>query len=226
YRTGDLARWRPDGSLDYMGRADQQIKIRGFRIELGEIEAVLVQHDGVDQAAVVVREDQPGDKRLIAYIVPASETGTDPAELRRYASGTLPDYMVPSALVEIDVLPLTPNGKLDRKALPEPEYTAAVKGRGPRTPQEEILCDLFSEILNLPRIGIDDGFFELGGHSLLAVQLMSRIREALGVELGIGDLLAAPTVSGLAERIAAGSSHNALDVLLPLRAGGSEPPLF
>ncbi|KAA6474872.1 amino acid adenylation domain-containing protein [Bacillus swezeyi] len=226
YRTGDLARWRSDGSLDYMGRADQQIKIRGFRIELGEIEAVLVQHDGVDQAAVVVREDQPGDKRLIAYIVPASEAGTDPAELRRYASETLPDYMVPSALVEIDVLPLTPNGKLDRKALPEPEYTAAVKGRGPRTPQEEILCDLFSEILNLPRIGIDDGFFELGGHSLLAVQLMSRIREALGVELGIGDLLAAPTVSGLAERIEAGSSHNALDVLLPLRAGGSEPPLF
>ncbi|QHZ45315.1 amino acid adenylation domain-containing protein [Bacillus sp. NSP9.1] len=226
YRTGDLARWRPDGSLDYMGRADQQIKIRGFRIELGEIEAVLVQHDDVDQAAVVVREDQPGDKRLIAYIVPASDAGADPAELRRYTAGTLPDYMVPSAFVDIADLPLTPNGKLDRKALPEPDFTAAVKGRGPRTPQEEILCDLFGDILNLPRVGIDDGFFELGGHSLLAVQLMSRIRDALGVELGIGDLLAAPTVSGLAERIEAGGGHNALDVLLPLRAGGSEPPLF
>ncbi|UOY87053.1 amino acid adenylation domain-containing protein [Bacillus glycinifermentans] len=226
YRTGDLARWRFDGSLDYMGRADQQIKIRGFRIELGEIEAVLVQHDEVDQAAVVVREDQPGDKRLIAYIVPASEAEPDPAELRRYAAGTLPDYMVPAAFVKIDVLPLTPNGKLDRKALPEPDFTAAVKGRGPRTPQEEILCDLFSEILNVPRIGIDDGFFELGGHSLLAVQLISRIREALGAELGIGDLLEAPTVSGLAERLEVGGSQSALDVLLPLRAGGSELPLF
>ncbi|MCY7857777.1 amino acid adenylation domain-containing protein [Bacillus sonorensis] len=226
YRTGDLARWRPDGTLDYMGRADQQIKIRGFRIELGEIESVLVQHDEVDQAAVVVREDQPGDKRLIAYIVPASEEGPEPAELRRHGSRTLPDYMVPAAFVKIDVLPLTPNGKLDRKALPEPDFTAAVQGRGPRTPQEEILCDLFSEILNVPRVGIDDGFFELGGHSLLAVQLMSRIREALGAEIGIGDLLEAPTVSGLAERLEVGGSRSALDVLLPLRAGGAELPLF
>lgn len=226
YRTGDLARRRQDGSLDYMGRADQQIKIRGFRIELGEIEAVLVRHHKVNQAAVVVREDQPGDKRLIAYVVPTSEEETDPAELRRFASGTLPEYMVPSAFVKIADLPLTPNGKLDRKALPEPDFTAAVKGWGPRTPQEEILCDLFSEILNVPRIGIDDGFFELGGHSLLAVQLMSRIREALGVELGIGDLLEAPTVSGLAERLESGGGQSALDVLLPLRTGGSQDPLF
>lgn len=226
YRTGDLARRRQDGSLDYMGRADQQIKIRGFRIELGEIEAVLVRHHKVNQAAVVVREDQPGDKRLIAYVVPTSEEETDPAELRRFAAGTLPEYMVPSAFVKIADLPLTPNGKLDRKALPEPDFAAAVKGRGPRTPQEEILCDLFSEILNVPRIGIDDGFFELGGHSLLAVQLMSRIREALGVELGIGDLLEAPTVSGLAERLESGGGQSALDVLLPLRTGGSQDPLF
>lgn len=226
YRTGDLARRRQDGSLDYMGRADQQIKIRGFRIELGEIEAVLVRHHKVNQAAVVVREDQPGDKRLIAYVVPTSKEETDPAELRRFAAGTLPEYMVPSAFVKIADLPLTPNGKLDRKALPEPDFAAAVKGRGPRTPQEEILCDLFSEILNVPRIGIDDGFFELGGHSLLAVQLMSRIREALGVELGIGDLLEAPTVSGLAERLESGGGQSALDVLLPLRTGGSQDPLF
>ncbi|WP_420469207.1 alpha/beta fold hydrolase, partial [Bacillus licheniformis] len=226
YRTGDLARRRQDGSLDYMGRADQQIKIRGFRIELGEIEAVLVRHHRVNQAAVVVREGQPGDKRLIAYVVPASEEETDPAELRRFAAGTLPEYMVPSAFVKISELPLTPNGKLDRKALPEPDFAAAVKGRGPRTPQEEILCDLFSEILNALRVGIDDGFFELGGHSLLAVQLMSRIREALGVELGIGDLLEAPTVSGLAERLESGGRQSALDVMLPLRTGGSQDPLF
>ncbi|MDA7025414.1 amino acid adenylation domain-containing protein [Bacillus sp. CLL-7-23] len=227
YRTGDLARWRSDGSLDYMGRADQQIKIRGFRIELGEIEAVLVHHHKIAQTAVVVREDQPGDQRLVAYIVPVSETTEfDFAELRHDASRTLPEYMVPSAFVTIDKLPLTPNGKLDKQALPAPDLTVTLKGRGPRTPQEEMLCELFSAVLNLPKVGIDDGFFELGGHSLLAVQLMSRIRESLGVELGIGDLLEAPTVSGLTERLEAGSSHSALDVLLPLRTSGDQLPLF
>ncbi|WP_343310886.1 amino acid adenylation domain-containing protein [Bacillus atrophaeus] len=226
YRTGDLARRRADGSLDYMGRADHQIKIRGFRIELGEIEAVLVQHPDVGQAAVVVREDQPGDKRLVAYTMAASQAVPDQAELRRYAAGSLPDYMVPSAFVMVDELPLTPNGKLDRKALPAPDFAADVTGRGPRTPQEEILCDLFTEVLNLPRVGIDDRFFDIGGHSLLAVQLMSRIREALGVELSIGNLFEAPTVAGLAERLEMGSSQSALDVLLPLRTHGEQLPLF
>lgn len=225
YRTGDVARLRADGSLDYVGRADHQVKIRGFRIELGEIEAALVQHPQLEDAAVIVREDQPGDKRLAAYVIPSEET-FDTAELRKYAAERLPDYMVPAAFVTMKELPLTPNGKLDRKALPAPNFAAAVTGRGPRTPQEEILCDLFMEVLHLPRVGIDDRFFDLGGHSLLAVQLMSRIREALGVELSIGNLFEAPTVAGLAERLEMGSSQSALDVLLPLRTSGDKPPLF
>ncbi|MEC1753082.1 non-ribosomal peptide synthetase [Bacillus mojavensis] len=226
YRTGDVARRRADGSLDYVGRADHQVKIRGFRIELGEIEAALVQHPQLEDAAVIVREDQPGDKRLAAYVIPSSEETFDTAELRRYAAERLPDYMVPSAFMTMKELPLTPNGKLDRKALPAPDFAAAVTGRGPRTPQEEILCDLFMEVLHLPRVGIDDRFFDLGGHSLLAVQLMSRIREALGVELSIGNLFEAPTVAGLAERLEMGSSQSALDVLLPLRTSGDRLPLF
>ncbi|MFC7803310.1 non-ribosomal peptide synthetase DhbF [Bacillus subtilis] len=225
YLTGDMARLRADGSLDYVGRADHQVKIRGFRIELGEIEAALVQHPQLEDAAVIVREDQPGDKRLAAYVIPSEET-FDTAELRKYAAERLPDYMVPAAFVTMKELPLTPNGKLDRKALPAPDFAAAVTGRGPRTPQEEILCDLFMEVLHLPRVGIDDRFFDLGGHSLLAVQLMSRIREALGVELSIGNLFEAPTVAGLAERLEMGSSQSALDVLLPLRTSGDKPPLF
>ena len=146
--------------------------------------------------------------------------------MRQFASGSLPDYMVPYAFVVVNELPLTPNGKLDRKALPAPEFIASSSSRGPRTPQEEMLCDLFTEVLSVPQIGIDDGFFDLGGHSLLAVQLMSRMKEALGVELNIGTLFAAPTVAGLAERLEMGNGQSALDVLLPLRASGDRLPLF
>jgi nonribosomal peptide synthetase DhbF len=226
YRTGDLARRLADGTLDYLGRADHQVKIRGFRIETGEIEAVLARHPDVGQVAVIVREDQPGDKRLAAYVVHAPDRTCEPSELRRYAAAILPDYMVPSAIVAVPALPLTPNGKLDKKALPAPEFSPASSGRGPRTPQEEILCDLFAEVLGIPRVGIDDGFFELGGHSLLAVRLMSGIRDALGAELGIGTLFEAPTVAGLAERLEGGDSRSALQVLLPLRTQGDKPPLF
>ena len=201
YRTGDLARWRADGVLDFLGRADAQMKLRGFRIEPGEIEAALVRHAGVAQAAVIAREDQPGDKRLVAYVVPAGDQAVDPAALRAHLGQSLPDYMVPSAFVALDRLPLTPNGKLDRKALPAPDRTPSTLRRAPRTPQEEMLCALFAEVLGLERVGIDDNFFALGGHSLLATRLISRIRATLDVELAIRSLFEAPTVEALVKRL-------------------------
>ncbi|WP_046215884.1 amino acid adenylation domain-containing protein [Paenibacillus wulumuqiensis] len=226
YRTGDLARRLADGSLDYLGRADQQVKIRGFRIELGEIESALSRHPEIAQVAVIVREDQPGDQRLTAYIVPSAGSEASSSSWRQHASTFLPDYMVPAAFVVLDELPLTPNGKLDRKALPAPDRSAAAGSQAPRNPQEEMLCDLFAEVLGLERVGIEDSFFELGGHSLLAVRLMSRIREAMGYEPGIGILFEAPSVAELAARLDGDTGSNALQVLLPLRPNGSKAPLF
>jgi non-ribosomal peptide synthase protein (TIGR01720 family) len=170
YRTGDLARWTREGTLEYLGRSDQQVQLRGFRIELGEIEAALVRHPQVADAAVIVRDD-----RLIGYVV---GTGTDSGELRRFVNQDLPDYMVPAAIVELDVLPLTANGKLDRASLPAPDFAANVTGREPRTESEEILAGLFAEVLGLERVGIDDGFFDLGGDSIVAIQLVSRARQS------------------------------------------------
>ena len=207
YRTGDLARWRSDGVLEFVGRADAQVKVRGFRIEPAEIEAVLMRHETVAGAAVVAREDVPGNKRLIGYVVAAPDRVMDIAELRTHLGHSLPDYMVPSAFVVLERLPLTPNGKLDRKALrglPAPELVGKGASRPPRTPQEEMLCGLFAETLGLERVGIDDNFFELGGHSLLAMRLISRVRVALNVEIPIRDLFETPTVAGLAKVLAGG----------------------
>ncbi len=211
YRTGDLVRWGAGGELEFAGRVDHQVKVRGFRIEPGEIEAELAAHPGVAQVAVLARADRPGETRLVAYAVPSADTVLSPAELAAFLRDRLPDYMVPSVFVVLEVLPLTPNGKLDRAALPAPEPVAAAAGRAPRTPQEQILCELFAEVLGAPKVGVEDDFFELGGHSLLATRLVSRVRATLGVELELRSLFRTPTPAGLAAGLhAAGTARQAL----------------
>jgi hypothetical protein len=183
-----------------MGRTDDQVKIRGFRIEPGEVEAVLSQRAEVREAVVVVREDAPGDRRLVAYVV--AEEEASPAELRAHLTGRLPEYMVPSAFVRLESLPLTPSGKVNRRALPAPEYEAGA-GRyvAPRTPVEEVLAGIWAEVLRLERVGVGETFFELGGHSLLATKVASRIRAAFGVELPLRAFFEGPTVAALAVRV-------------------------
>ncbi|WP_338270568.1 non-ribosomal peptide synthetase, partial [Corallococcus caeni] len=202
YRTGDVARWLPDGAIEYVGRADFQVKVRGLRIELGEIEASLEQHPGVQQAVVVAREDATGDKRLVAYVVPASAS-LDIPTVREALRQRVPEYMVPSAFVALEALPLTPSGKLDRNALPAPEVSARDQASysPPSTPTEEVLATLWSGVLRADRIGREDDFFALGGHSLLATQLVSRIRSAFSVELPLRALFETPTLSRLALRV-------------------------
>ena len=220
YRTGDLVRWSAGGELVFAGRADDQVKVRGFRVEPGEVEAVLAAHPEVGQAAVVVREDRPGDRRLVGYVVPAG--GGDVAAGRRSRCGSgwvggcrsswCRRWWCRSA-----GLPLTVNGKLDKAALPSPEVAGAGLGRSPRGPVEEVLCGLFAEVLGVGRVGVDDGFFELGGDSLLAMRLVSRVRAVLGAELGVRALFEAPSPVGMARAVEAASGL----VRPPITAGAA-----
>lgn len=203
YKTGDLARYCQSGELEFLGRIDHQVKIRGFRIELGEIEATLARFPDVLTTVVVAREDQLGEQRLVAYVVPRQESDISPSTLRHFLMEKLPDYMVPATIVMLEKLPLTPNGKVDRRALPAPDLSRSDVGFvAPRTPTEEVLAAIYAEVLGLEKVGIDDNFFELGGHSLLATQVISRLREAFKMELPLRSLFEKPTVALMSDRIA------------------------
>ncbi|ACB75251.1 non-ribosomal peptide synthetase [Opitutus terrae] len=209
YRTGDRVRWRNDGTLEFLGRQDQQVKIRGYRVEPAEAEAALTAEPGVRAAVVVVRE-HAGHKRLIGYAV---ADGTSGDTLRTRLQARLPEYLVPAVVVTLEALPLTPNGKVDRAALPEPDTSAVQTTDAPRTPAEEVMTLLWARVLGVERVGVEDNFFAIGGHSLLATQLVTRIREAFGVELPLRAVFEAPTVRALAQRMTAGG-----------QAGGAVPP--
>jgi amino acid adenylation domain-containing protein len=213
YRTGDLVRWRHDGVLEYLGRVDDQVKIRGFRIELGEIETALAKHPAIGQAAVIAREDRRGQKQLAAYVVSREGAELIIADLRRYLSTILPEYMIPSAFVQLQVMPLTVNGKLDKRSLPAPQSSPR-NCRQPRTWQEQVLVDLFAGVLDLKQVGIDDNFFDIGGHSLLATRLISRVRAVLDIELTIPTVFSAPTVAELAKCL--DQAERARPVLRPM----------
>ena len=224
YKTGDLGRYLHDGNIEYLGRNDFQVKVRGFRIELGEIETRLGEQPGVRRAAVIVREDQPGDPRLVAYVVPDGSVDHD--SLRRGLAAALPAYMIPSAFVSLEQLPLTPNGKLDRRALPAPPVAGATSDPGdePRGPIEELIAGVWAVVLKRDRIGRDDNFFELGGHSLQTLPVTNLLRQG-GVEISVADLYKHPTVSSLAAEVRHG--RQARDrAAVPMRTNGSQRPLF
>src|SRR5581483_10075909 len=219
YRTGDRVRWRSDGELEFLGRNDHQVKLRGFRVELGEIESRLREQPGVHEAVVLAHEEAPGDKRLVVYYTTAGTRTVTAEALRAHLAQRLPDYMVPAAYVRLEALPLTPNGKLDRKALPAPDGDAYVVSRyeAPRGPVETAIAGIWCEVLGVDRVGRHDNFFELGGHSLLATRVLSRVREALSVELRLRVLFESQTLQELAEQ---------LEALVRDRQGLRLPPLL
>lgn len=195
YRTGDLVRYGEQNELEFLGRSDDQVKIRGFRVELGEIEGRLRLLAGVREAVVMVREDSPGQKRLVAYVVGTVGTGA----LREGLAAALPDYMVPAAFVSLDVMPLTPNGKVDKRALPAPDGTegAAAEYVPPRTETEQALCEVWAEVLKRERVGVDDNFFSLGGDSILSIRIVALLKKR-GLQLDIKDIFQNQTVAQLA----------------------------
>ncbi|WP_153349227.1 non-ribosomal peptide synthetase, partial [Nocardia aurantia] len=225
YRTGDLVRWNDTGAIEYIGRTDFQVKFRGQRIELGEIETVLLAHPAVSQAVVLVADTATG-QQLAAYVVAAPGFSPEAAELTRHTAGQLPAYMVPAAIVLLDAFPLNTSGKLDRKALPEPVFSADAAGyRAPRTQAEEIVAGVFADVLGRPRVGVDDNFFELGGNSLVATQVVARISAAFGIRLGVRALFETPTVAGIAARAESASpATESRPPLVAQRLSGLEAP--
>ncbi|HKH43542.1 MAG TPA: amino acid adenylation domain-containing protein, partial [Thermoanaerobaculia bacterium] len=227
YRTGDLARHRPDGALDFLGRIDEQVKVRGFRVEPGEVAAALEQHPAVAEAFAAVRETRPGDRRLIAWVVPAAGGAVSPEALRDHLAARLPEHMVPSALVALPALPRTANGKIDRAALPLQERSAGTAEReGPRTPVEELLAGIWCEVLGLAAVGRGEDFFALGGHSLLATQAVSRMRRALGTEVPLRTLFEHPTVAALARAVEESRGGRSAPPIVPLPRRGDPPASF
>lgn len=228
YRTGDMARFRKDGNLEFIGRADNQVKVRGFRIELGEIETLLMKYQGVKECAVVVREDEPGDKRIAAYLVRQGDGNADLSGLREHLRKELPEYMVPSHFIWMDSLPKTPNGKLDRKALPRPDVLAlTISGfEEPSTPVEEALAAIWCNVLGIEKVGRKDNFFELGGHSLLAVQMFNMVEQQMGVKMELALIFRAPTIEELALIFNNDESSKPWTCMVPLQPNGSKTPLF
>jgi amino acid adenylation domain-containing protein len=228
YRTGDLARYRADGQIEYQGRSDQQVKIRGFRIELGEIAALLKQDPQVQDAIAIVREDTPGDQRLVAYVVPQTPA-TTVEKLRQLLIQKLPNYMVPSAIVLLDRLPLTSNGKVDRWALPAPDHAQFSSTTDYVAPQDKLeleLTQIWQQVLNCQGIGVRDNFFEIGGHSLLVVRLFAKIQKKFGQNLPLSTLFQAPTVAELAEILRQLDCSSSWSSLVPIQSRGTKPPLF
>jgi len=217
YKTGDLARYQPDGNIEYIGRIDGQVKIRGFRIELGEIETALANHRAVKQAVVLAREDEPGDKRLVAYVVANPEEQLAIADLRSYLQGKLPDYMVPAIFMTVEAMPKTPSGKIDRRALPAPDSQRQEQSQSyaawfdfahqpPQSELECLLAGVWSKLLKIDRVGIHDNFFEIGGNSLMTLQVAVQVRELLGTDLPIVKLFQHPTIAQLANYLNEGKS--------------------
>ncbi|MGB6679645.1 MAG: amino acid adenylation domain-containing protein, partial [Terriglobales bacterium] len=227
YKTGDMARYLPSGEIEFLGRRDDQVKIRGFRVELGEIEAALAKHPHLSEVAVVAREDVPGNKLLVAYVVPSRNSRPTPTELRHHLQQALPDYMVPSIFVLLQAMPLTPNGKINRRGLPVPEVEVHSDAIAPATdPFESQLVRIWEEVLGRKPIGIRDNFFELGGHSLLAARLMHRIGQTLNKTVPLAMLLEAPTIESLASTLRQDGWSHHWSSLVPLQPHGSHSPFF
>ena len=229
YRTGDWGRFLPDGNIEFLGREDSQVKVQGYRIELGEIESKLIEHEGVENCVVVVREDLPGEKRLVGYVIAKPGANLQIPALREFLREKLPEYMVPSRIVFIDQFPLTPNGKVDRRALPASAPSSAEIAAGKAAPRDILelqLARLWEKILNVHPVGLRDNFFDLGGHSLMAVRLFSELRKLTGRTLGLSTLFQAPTVEKLAALLRTDGWAPSWSSLVPIRAGGSKPPFY